>query len=212
MTRVSSPCRSARAEAAADPGRGSGVTPPAQMSLEAEARQDHSRSPWPVATANNLSSLSLSNCSWALWSRPFQDSGLPAARAGWLGTPWLTSPGPSPLWLWAKTCSWRGGPWASWAGRAESGQWLFQGALVVTRQGEGGPGAYGGSHWLWGCRGRSPGSGWVNLQCQSDCFCRWLDGSRRPSSWRMGPGPRRKDRGKLGGQTAEFKLHPLPTG
>ena len=146
MTGASSPCRLAKAEAAADPGAGWGgrvPRPPAQMSLEAEARQDHNRSPWPVATANNLSSLSLSNCSWALWSGPFQDSGLLAARAGWPGTPWLTSPGPSPLWRGAKTCSWRGGPWASWARKAESGRGLFQGALGVTQRGEGGHGAYG---------------------------------------------------------------------
>lgn len=50
-----------------------------------------------MATANNFSSLSLSNCSWALWSRPFQDSGLAVAQAQWPGTPWLTSPGQIPL-------------------------------------------------------------------------------------------------------------------
>ena len=74
-----------------------------------------------MATANNLSSLSLSNCSWALWSGPFQDSGLAAAQAEWPGTP--GSPAPAkPPWLWARDWFWRGGPQAGWVRRTESGQ------------------------------------------------------------------------------------------
>lgn len=59
-------------------------------------RRDHSQSAWLVATANNLSSLSLSNCIQALWCRLFQDSGLLAALVGWPRTPRVSSPGEIP--------------------------------------------------------------------------------------------------------------------
>lgn len=74
-------------------------------------RQDHSRSPWPVATTNNLSSLSLSNRSWACWSRPFQDSGRPAAQGAGAGPgPPTQRPRLSP-----HNCGWEPGSWGGGA-------------------------------------------------------------------------------------------------
>lgn len=93
-------------------------------------RRDHSRSPWPVATANNLSSLSLSNC-----SEPF---GAGRLRTMGCRQPWRPGPGPpgspaqarSPR-CWAGVWLWRGVPWAGGARRGKSEQCLGQGFLVT---------------------------------------------------------------------------------
>lgn len=160
------------------------------MALQA-GEADHSRSPWPVATENNLSSLPLSNCTWALWSEPFQDSGLPAAQAGWPGTPCLTRPGQAPMSV-SLSLVLGGGSWAGGAQEPGASSWL----------GEGGSGASQAQH--WGRRG--PGKGRANSDPWPASGLRWdpfFCGGRDGSTAEVGEG---------GGPASGARAPPRPPG
>lgn len=178
---------------------------------DSEARRDHSRSPWPVATANNLSSLSLSNCSWALWSRPFQDSGLLAAQAGWPRTPRLTSPGQAPTTV-GQCLALGGAPRLAGPGGLSMGSagsrgfWLF-------RQ-PGGGRAHWGGHRLRRLPGKEPCvragclKSTANVRMTTLC---WL-GRGQGASMQGGGGVERAGpgSGRAAGGMAEFQPHRNP--
>lgn len=169
--------------------------PPSQMSLE--ARQDHSWSPWPVATANNLSSLSLSNCCRALWSGPFQDSGLLAAQAQWPRSPWLPSPGQAPVAA-GQSLVLEGRSIGRLGRRAESGHRLSMELRLSRRPVGGGSRAEstdrGSPRLRAACREGALAGGrltQIGGQCQDDHLsCDGLGGSREASlcgGWWLAP-------------------------
>lgn len=73
---------------------------PLPRCLSRQARQDHSQSPWTVATENNVSSLSLRNCSWVFGPSHFRTAGCRQPRRGGLGPPAVLAQA-KPPWLWA---------------------------------------------------------------------------------------------------------------
>lgn len=97
---------------------------PLPRCLSRQARQDHSQSPWPTATENNVSSLSLRNCSWVFGPSHFRTAGCRQPRRGGLGPPRCPGPGQAPMAVGLSLVLGLGG--GSWAGgggarRGESG-------------------------------------------------------------------------------------------
>lgn len=78
---------------------------PLPRCLSQQARQDHSQSPWPVATENNASSLSLRNCSWVFGTSHFRTEVCWRPRRGGLGPPAAPAQA-KPPWPWARAWFW----------------------------------------------------------------------------------------------------------
>lgn len=78
---------------------------PLPRCLSRQARQDHSQSPWPLATENNVSSLSLRNCSWVFGPSHFRTVGCRWPRRGGLGPPAAQAQA-KPPWPWARVWFW----------------------------------------------------------------------------------------------------------
>lgn len=80
---------------------------PLPRCLSRQARQDHSQSPWPLATENNVSSLSLRNCSWVFGPSHFRTAGCRWPRRGGLGPPAAQAQAKPPrpwaqVWFWGE--------------------------------------------------------------------------------------------------------------
>lgn len=126
--------------------------------------------------------LSLSSRGWARWSRPFLDSGRPAAQGGGAGPGQPTQP---PATVDGSLALRVGEPLGQ---KGVRGRRLFQGFPVVrSAGGRAGVtlGALSGvATGRGGCQGRSPGLGWADLNlwpCQNDHLGR-LGGRRAPLS------------------------------